>query len=55
MAGVELAKYAIVHEMSNQQSEKRSHKDNTKLEILRETCHYLQRCSFTFLHCPICT
>ena len=57
MAGVELEKYAIGHEMSNQQSEKQSLANTTQswIDCIRNTCGYLQLCSFTFLHCTIFT
>ena len=47
MAGIELDKYATVHEMSNQQSEKQSF-PNTNLDRLGKTGRYLQLRSFTF-------
>ena len=46
MAGIELDKYATVHEMSNQQSEKQSF-PNTNLDRIGKTGHYLQLRSFT--------
>ena len=56
MAGVELEKYAIGHEISNQQSEKQSLANTTqKLDCMQNTGRYLQLCSFTFLHCTIFT
>ena len=47
MAGIELQKYATVHEMSNQQSEKQRF-PNTNLDRLGKTGRYLQLRSFTF-------
>ena len=56
MAGVELEKYAIGHEMSNHQSEKQTLEAQHKAgDPLGESHRYLQLCSFTFLHCTIFT
>ena len=54
MAGVELDRCASGHEVSNQQSEKKSF-PNTNLDRLGKTGRYLQLRSFTFLRYMIST
>ena len=54
MAGVELDRCASGHEVSNQQSEKKSF-PNTNMDRLGKTGRYLQLRSITFLRCMIST